>query len=180
MRRLANLSPRQRLLFGGAAATGLVVVIVLILLIASATSDAALDQPIAFDHNKHVYENRIQCQFCHTGVYTSPVAGIPSVENCMGCHGHIATDNPEIVKLTEYWENQEPIPWRRVYKEPSYVYFTHSSHVAAGVSCGACHGDVGNMTVAEKVVDLNMGFCLDCHAEQDNKDALYDCAVCHR
>jgi len=25
-----------------------------------------------------------------------------------------------------------------------------------------------------------MGFCLDCHAEQENKEALYDCAVCHR
>jgi hypothetical protein len=182
MRRLADLSPRQRLLFGGAAVGGLVVVIVLILLIASATSDAAVEQPIAFNHSKHVHiaEDGIQCQFCHTGVYTSPVAGIPSVEKCMGCHGHIATDNPEIVKLTEYWENQEPIPWQRVYEQPSYVYFNHSSHVASGVTCGACHGDVGNMTVAEKVVDMTMGFCLDCHAKQDNKDALYDCTVCHR
>jgi hypothetical protein len=36
------------------------------------------------------------------------------------------------------------------------------------------------MTVAEEVVNMNMGFCLDCHAEQENKDALWDCAVCHR
>ena len=182
MRRLADLSPRQRLLFGGAAIGGLVVVIVLILLIASATSDAAVEQPIAFNHNKHVNiaEDGIQCQFCHVGVYDSPVAGIPSVEKCMGCHGHIATDNPEIVTLTEYWENQEPIPWQRVNEQPSFVYFNHSSHVSSGVTCGSCHGDVGNMTVAEKVVDMNMGFCLDCHAKQDNKDALYDCAVCHR
>ena len=55
MRRLANLSPRQRLIFGGAAVGGLVVLIILILLISSATSDAAEKQPIAFNHNKHVH-----------------------------------------------------------------------------------------------------------------------------
>jgi c(7)-type cytochrome triheme protein len=98
----------------------------------------------------------------------------------MGCHTYIATDSQKIHKLAEYWEKQEPIPWVRVNQQPSYVYFNHASHVAAGVGCGSCHGDVADMTVAEPVVNMNMGFCLDCHAEQENKDALYDCAVCHR
>jgi c(7)-type cytochrome triheme protein len=98
----------------------------------------------------------------------------------MGCHSHIATGKPEIVKLASYWEKQEPIPWVRVNRQPSYVYFNHSSHISAGVNCGSCHGDVANMKEAESVVKMNMGFCLDCHAEQENKDALYDCAVCHR
>ena len=177
MRRLTSLSPRQRLLFGGAA-VGLVVVVVVLLLIVSAAG-ADDGQPIAFKHDVHA-QNGIQCQFCHTGVYTSPVAGIPSVQKCMGCHAYIATDKPEIKELAGYWERQEPIPWVRVNQQPSYVYFSHENHIAGSVTCGACHGDVAGMTVAKSVVNMNMGFCLDCHLEQENKDALRDCTVCHR
>jgi hypothetical protein len=177
MRRLTSLLIKRRLLMGGAAG-GLVVVVVVLLLIVNAAG-AGDEQPIAFEHNTHA-ENGIQCQFCHTGVYKSPAAGIPSIEKCMGCHTYIATDSNQIKKLAGYWERQEPVLWVRVNQQPSYVYFNHVSHVSAGVSCGACHGDVANMTVAESVVNMNMGFCLDCHAEQENKDALHDCAVCHR
>jgi hypothetical protein len=179
MRRLASLSFRQRLLIGGAA-TGLVIVLLaLVLLIANTGTSAADEQPIQFNHKAHA-DNGISCQFCHVGVTQGPVAGIPSVEKCMGCHSHIATGKPEIVKLASYWEKQEPIPWVRVNRQPSYVYFNHASHITAGVNCGSCHGDVANMKEAESVVRMNMGFCLECHAEQENKDALYDCAVCHR
>lgn len=177
MRRLTSLSPRLRLLIAGGAVGLVAVVIILLLVVSSAGADD--EQPIAFKHDAHA-RNGIQCQFCHTGVYKSPVAGIPSVEKCMGCHTYIATDSKQIKKLAGYWERQEPIPWVRVNQQPSYVYFNHASHIAASVSCGSCHGDVGSMTVAKPVVNMNMGFCLDCHAKQKNKDALYDCAVCHR
>ncbi|MCZ7540752.1 MAG: cytochrome c family protein [Anaerolineae bacterium] len=178
MRRLAGLSSRQRLLFGGAALGGAAVVVILLVIVIAQTS-AADEQPIAFNHSIHAV-NGIQCQFCHTGVAKGPVASIPSVEKCMGCHEYIATDSPQIQKLHGYWERQEPIPWKRVNEQPSFVYFNHASHIAAAVSCGACHGAVEEMTVAEPVVTMNMGFCLDCHAQQENKDALWDCAVCHR
>jgi c(7)-type cytochrome triheme protein len=98
----------------------------------------------------------------------------------MGCHQYVATDKPAIKELAGYWERGEPIPWVRVNREPDYVYFNHASHIAGGVTCGACHGDVANMTVARPAARMNMGFCLNCHADQENKDALYDCAVCHR
>lgn len=179
MRRLAGLPLRQRLVIGGAAAGLVLVIIALLLIVASSQTHAADEQPIKFNHSIHA-QNGISCQFCHVGVTTGPVAGIPSVEKCMGCHSHIATNNPEIIKLTSYWDKQQPIPWVRVNQEPDYVYFNHASHIAAGVNCGSCHGDVANMTVAQKVAKLNMGFCLDCHAQQKNKAALYDCAVCHR
>lgn len=179
MRSLAGLPLRLRILAGGAAAGLVIVVIALILLVSSATG-AAYEQPIAYSHALHAGELKIQCQYCHVGVAKGPVAGIPSVEKCMGCHENIATDSPEVQKLTGYWERQEPVPWVRVNEQPSFVYFNHSSHVASGVTCGACHGDVANMAVVEPAVNMNMGFCLDCHAEQENKDALWDCAVCHR
>jgi hypothetical protein len=179
MRIPAGLSPGRRLLFGAAALAVLMLLIAAYLLFfRSETTTAATDQPIKFNHQVHA-QNNIQCQFCHSGVTKGPAAGIPSVEFCMGCHQTVATESPEIIKLAEYWDRQEPIPWERVNDQPSYVHFNHHSHIAAGVSCGSCHGDVANMTAAESVVNINMGFCLDCHAEQDNKDALWDCAVCH-
>jgi len=178
MRRLAGLSSRQRLLFGGAVLGGAALVVILLVIVIAQTS-ADEGQPIAFNHKRHA-ENGLQCQFCHTGVMKGPVAGIPSVEKCMGCHEYIATDSPQIQKLHGYWERQEPIPWKRVNSQPSFVYFNHASHIAATVSCGACHGAVEEMTIAEPVANMNMGFCLDCHAQQEDKDALWDCAVCHR
>ena len=119
MRRLAGLSSRQRMLLGGVALGGIVALVVVILLVASIASSAEEEQPIAFTHRVHVVDNGIQCQFCHVGVDQSPVASIPSVEKCMGCHGHIATTSPEIQKLAGYWERQEPIPWVRVNRQPS-------------------------------------------------------------
>jgi hypothetical protein len=180
MRMIAGLPLRQRLLIGGAA-VGLVVVLIAVILIATSSgTDAADDQPIAFSHRIHVTENEIQCQFCHYGVNKSPSAVIPSVEKCMGCHQYIATDSPEIEKLAGYWERQEPIPWIRMNEQPDYVYFSHQPHIAAGVSCGSCHGDVAQMSIAEPVVDMNMGFCLDCHNDHGEKEMLWDCTVCHR
>jgi len=179
MRSLSGLPLRLRILAGGAVA-GLVIVVIIVILLISSSTDAAYEQPIAYSHAQHAGEFQIQCQYCHAGVAKGPVAGIPSVEKCMGCHQYVAIESPEIEKLTEYWNNNEPVPWVRVNKQPSFVYFNHSSHIAASVTCGACHGDIASMDVVEPVVDMTMGFCLDCHAEQENKDALWDCAVCHR
>jgi len=179
MRVIGSLSSRQRLIAGVAVIGLLVLAVVVVLLLTSGKTDAASEQPLAFNHEIHA-QRGIQCQYCHYGVNKSPAAVIPSVELCMGCHEHVRTDSSIIQELTGYWDRQEPIPWHRVYEQPSYVFFNHQSHIASGVTCGACHGDVASMTAAEQVVDHTMGFCLDCHGEQENKDALYDCAVCHR
>jgi c(7)-type cytochrome triheme protein len=98
----------------------------------------------------------------------------------MGCHSVIATDNPEVQKLVGYWERQEPVPWVRIYRLPRFTFFSHQVHVAAGLNCENCHGDVANMVTMEAVVDMNMGWCLDCHDQQPNATQLKDCVVCHR
>ncbi|MBN1679707.1 MAG: cytochrome c3 family protein [Anaerolineae bacterium] len=179
MRVVTGLFSGRRLVVGMVALASMLLLAAYLLFFTSDTTTARTDQPIAFNHEVHA-QNGIPCQYCHNGVTRSPVAGIPSVELCMGCHQHVATEKNEIVKLAGYWERQEPIPWKRVHYQPDYVYFNHQSHITAGVNCGSCHGDVARMKEAEAVVNMNMGFCLDCHAEQKNKDALYDCVVCHR
>ncbi len=158
------------------------------LLVAAQTQAAAPNQqaappdqqPIAFNHQIMVQAG-IPCLFCHTKVTKSPVAGIPSVEKCMGCHKVIATNTPEIGKVAQYWQNQQPIPWLRVNQLPRFVYFSHRVHiVAGGLNCERCHGDVGHMTIDQPVVKMNMGWCLDCHEQQSNAGQLMDCVTCHQ
>ena len=147
--------------------------------IAVETSGVAVnpgDQPIAFSHAHHVGEYEIACEFCHAYARRGPVAGIPSVERCVGCHRSILSDQPEIQKLFGYWENEEPIPWIRIHDLPNYVRFTHKAHVRAEIACDNCHGDVAQMEIVQQTESLSMGWCLDCHKE---RDASRDCLICH-
>jgi c(7)-type cytochrome triheme protein len=159
---------------------GVVVILVPLAYFSSvARTRAASEQPLAFNHQAMVRLG-IGCLFCHTDAPRSLAAGMPSEQKCMGCHHVIATDNPEIQKLSTYWERQEPLQWVRVNALPRFVYFSHQVHIAAYLNCERCHGDVGHMTVAVPVVKMNMGFCLDCHNQQPNAAQLRDCVVCHQ
>lgn len=133
-------------------------------------------QPIDFSHAHHVTEVGLDCQFCHAYARRGPVAGIPSVQRCAGCHETVLSEQPEIVKVLEYWNNKEPIPWVRVHDLPDYVRFSHKPHIRAGVNCADCHGNVGAMEAAVQVESLSMGWCVDCHNE---REASRDCLVCH-
>lgn len=134
-------------------------------------------QPIAFTHRRHI-EKQINCTSCHASVDQGPVAGIPSVKICMLCHTTIATDRPEIKKVAGYAERGEEIPWQRVYAFTPYghVRFNHAPHIRAGVDCAKCHGDLSKQTVAQRAINLTMGYCLDCHKA---KNASTECIACH-
>lgn len=176
---IIDRSPRRLRLVVGAVAV-VIVLGGLYFLFGSKTQAASPQQPIAFNHEVMV-QIGIPCLFCHTDATKSPVAGMPSVEKCMGCHKVIATNSPEIQKVAGYWARQEPIPWVRVNQLPRFVYFSHRVHVvAAGLNCERCHGDVGHMTVARPVVKMDMGWCLSCHEQQPNAKQLMDCVVCHQ
>lgn len=134
-------------------------------------------QPIAFTHQAHL-ANRLQCTDCHTGVEKGPEAGLPSVKLCMTCHSVIATDRPEIKKVAAYLTRGEEISWQRVYSfSPSaHLKFNHAPHIRAKVACASCHGDMTQQTVAVRSVDLNMGFCINCHKL---RKVSIDCTTCH-
>jgi hypothetical protein len=135
-------------------------------------------QPIAFPHNVHVEKGVTCTEYCHESVTKGPIAGLPSVKTCMICHEAIATDRPLIKTITDYQSKGLDIAWQRVYGyvAEAHVRFNHAPHIRAGVDCATCHGNVGRQTVAERVVDLNMGFCVDCHKR---KNASNDCLTCH-
>ncbi len=134
-------------------------------------------QPIAFPHSKHI-ANGIGCMTCHIGVDKGPVAGIPSAKLCMGCHEVLASDRPEVKKLTAYYNSGLDISWQRVsgFATSAHVKFNHSPHIRAGIDCSRCHGDVAEMMVVVRAVKIDMGFCLSCHRA---KQVSTDCVTCH-
>ena len=134
-------------------------------------------QPIPFPHKTHLAKGA-ECTDCHETVERGPVAGIPSVKTCMVCHSQIATTKPLIKEVTSYSEKGIDIPWQRVYgfSQEAHVRFNHAPHIRAKVDCAQCHGDLKQMTVAERSVDHTMGFCVNCHRQ---KSAPNDCLTCH-
>lgn len=142
-------------------------------------SDKQPAQPIAFSHRIHAGENDIPCLYCHTYADRSAVAGVPSVQKCIGCHQIIKRDAPEILKVNDYWERKEPIPWIKVHNLPDFVYFSHKRHIRAGIECNSCHGNVAGMDVITRVSSLKMGWCIDCHMSHNVKNGR-DCWTCHK
>ena len=140
------------------------------------TDAAAATAAVAFDHRVHVTDNALDCQLCHAYARRGPVAGLPPVARCAGCHRFVAAENPAVESLMARFEAGEPLAWTRVHRLPDYVRFTHKRHVRAGVACRTCHGDVGAMRTVEQVAPLTMGWCLGCHEQRRAPD---DCLTCH-
>lgn len=148
----------------------------------------APSQPIPFSHRIHAGNNRIPCQYCHTGADRSRHAGVPPLLTCMNCHRVTKVDSPWIQKIAKMVGDDEAIRWERVYALPDHVYFDHRPHVNAGISCQACHGAVVGMETLSRAMNMRMGACLECH--RNPKGALPAgspvlrgpeyCAACHR
>jgi len=181
MEELSEGLPRRLLIMGGVAA--LAVVLLVAFLFVRGQAQAAPPQPIDFSHQKHV-EAGVQCLFCHSGAIRSAVASVPSVQKCASCHLKFQPekekDRVEAQKVIDAWRNGQTIRWNRVYDLPDFVYFTHRTHIRNGVSCETCHGDVSKMGVAQMVYNVNMGFFLDCHRQQERAADLIDCVACHK
>jgi c(7)-type cytochrome triheme protein len=100
----------------------------------------------------------------------------------MGCHTIIAPEDETVQKVAGYWEQGKPIPWAQVNSQPDFVYFSHRPHIAGGLNCEECHGNVGAMEETRPVLRMDMGWCLDCHTEQTPEKVarLVDCVTCHK
>lgn len=138
---------------------------------------AAQMQPINYSHKIHAGDYKLDCLYCHSGARRAPVAGIPSVQFCMGCHRMAAITKPEIVKLRGYYDRQEPVRWARIVKEPDFVFFNHSPHILKGIRCQQCHGPIETMAQVRLDHTLSMTVCVDCHRQ---RAASTDCYTCHR
>ena len=139
---------------------------------------AVVAQPVPFSHQHHVAGLGLDCRFCHTSVESSATAGLPATTTCMTCHSQIWTNAAVLAPVRASLANDMPIVWHRVTDLPGYVYFNHSIHIAKGVGCESCHGEVDTMALTYKEKTLTMAFCLECHRNPGPnlrpKSALYD------
>jgi cytochrome c7-like protein len=131
----------------------------------------------AFNHRVHVTDNLIGCGTCHPYARHGPVAGVASLATCMGCHKFAGKDKPAIQAIAAAARAKQPLEFWRVFREPDHVYFSHERHLARGVACAECHGDVAHMAQDVRVKDMHMGFCVECHRL---RQANIDCITCHK
>ncbi len=122
-------------------------------------------QPVQFSHRHHGGDDGIDCRYCHTTVETGASAGMPPTQTCMNCHTQIWNDSPYLEIVRASYRENKPIKWERVHDLPEYAYFNHSIHVAKGVGCSSCHGDVANMAVVYQENTLQMEWCVACHKD---------------
>jgi hypothetical protein len=136
------------------------------------------DQPVPFSHEHHVKGLGIDCRYCHTSVEESSFAGIPPTETCMTCHSKVWTNAPVLQPIRTSWALNKPLAgpggdktvapgWVRVHNVPQFVYFNHSIHIAKGVGCSTCHGNVQDMPLVYQAASLQMEWCLQCHREPE-------------
>ena len=139
----------------------------------------------------------IPCLYCHTMPYKGRHSTIPSTAVCMNCHVSVGLNKEWVLKMKEYWERGEPIPWVKVHDLPDFVYYDHSAHLnardekgnpklprtdAQGQTinvCENCHGKVEQMDIVAVQNPFNMQWCIDCHRKPEMK-ASTDCVTCHR
>jgi len=110
----------------------------------------AVDQPIAFNHSKHVEGLGLECTTCHLYAVTGTRATIPNIEV------------------------------RKIYRVPTHVYFSHRRHTSvAEIECETCHGAIGEKStpVSRPIVKITMDRCVECHRLSG---ASTDCISCHR
>ncbi|SRR5579864_7725358 len=129
----------------------------------STRAKVPVDQPVPFSHEHHVGGLGIDCRYCHTSVENSSFAGIPPTKTCMNCHSQIWINAPMLEPVRQSFRTDQSLRWIRVHDLPDYVYFNHSIHVAKGVGCTTCHGQIDKMPLTWQENSLQMSWCLDCH-----------------
>ncbi len=142
-------------------------------------------QPLQFPHKLHVGFG-VQCLYCHPGAWKGKSSGLPTETKCWGCHQQLPVKTADQQILADAVKNNEPIKWVPVFIVPDFVYYNHQPHIAYGLNCETCHGEVSYMTVVVLPKHkINMGWCLHCHRTiAANDPVLYtkltDCGTCHR
>lgn len=160
--------------------------------------DPAVKQPVQFPHKTHV--ELLECTDCHTRATKGPVAGRPSMETCLSCHSPGEGNTAEEQKLLAFAEQGSEVPWKRVWRLPSHVFFPHRTHVVvAKIKCQTCHGPMETLErpPAHPLKTLSMNDCIACHKkwEQSREHTAQeakpvetvarrpistDCTTCHR
>lgn len=162
----------------GLLIVGLILISGLLLMFAFGAVRGRLTQPVSFNHKIHA-ENDLECLDCHIYFQDRATSGRPGLEICSLCHEEAIGESKEEKKVVEHIQSGEKIDWKRLYRVPEDVYFSHRRHVALGqIECKTCHGDIGqSIRPPSRVRKISMKTCMNCHEENS---VTTDCISCHR
>lgn len=158
-------------------------------------------QPFSFNHKAHTMIAQFDCEQCHWFREDGSFSGVPSLEECLGCHSWQERANryskAETAFLTEFvtedGELKKSPSWLIYHREPDHVYFPHVAHVEmAKIGCEECHRGFGQNNrppqyfvnrisfYSKNVNDnLKMDACISCHFKR-GKFENNSCLVCHK
>jgi len=131
---------------------------------------SGVSQPLpSFSHQRHLAPDVVngKCTVCHGQALTGAAAGRPPTRLCLGCHLMIEPASEDQRRLRAYGSAGQEVPWRRVWRLPAHVVFSHRSHAgSAGLDCAVCHGAMGERSQAlqRPLQTLTMKQCVACHA----------------
>jgi menaquinone reductase, multiheme cytochrome c subunit len=131
-------------------------------------------QPVPFSHALHAGQLQMDCRYCHNTVFDAAHAAVPPTATCINCHSPadeagvtslaaVRENSQRLAPIHESWETGRSVAWVRVHHLPQFVFFNHSAHVNAGVSCVSCHGRIDQMETVYQARQLSMAWCLECH-----------------
>lgn len=162
-------------------------------------------QPIGFNHVVHMESVDDGCESCHFFRDDGTFAGIPTLEQCSGCHEEVQGESPdEEIFVNEYVLKEREVPWLVYSRQPDCVFFSHAAHVKmAGMDCVACHGHIGESTSLKPYQEnrltgysrdiwgtniagfkkhswdrMKMDDCAECHLEETGSKG--PCFQCHK
>lgn len=162
--------------------------------------EPAVTQPVEFPHKAHLElkEQKLTCTSCHELADKGFAAGRPSTKKCLSCHSGAEAKSPAEKKVQAFGEKGQEIPWKRIWRLPSHVFFSHRTHVGARIECQTCHGRMETLErpPARPLKKLVMDDCIACHEkwrwpEEPKKrrepveramlrQVSVDCNACHR
>ena len=158
--------------------------------------EPAVKQPIEYPHKTHVEKLKLPCTSCHQRAEKDAVAGRPPTALCLACHSGGETESNEVKKIRAFGEKGQEIPWKRVWRLPPHVFFSHRTHVVvAKVKCQTCHGPMETLDrpPARALKTLAMNDCIGCHEKWEGpkekgtgvvkvaaRRVSTDCNACHR
>ncbi len=158
------------------AAVAACVIAALVPSFAQTNRSTAPEQPLPYSHKLHVALG-LKCQQCHPNPDPGESMTFPATSFCMTCHIAVAKEKPAIQKLSALAVAKKAVPWVRINAVPAGIYWSHRSHLLAGAKCTVCHGEVGQMDVVAKTVDVTtMKGCIACHKQFR---ASTGCEFCH-
>lgn len=124
-------------------------------------------QPVAFSHKTHIEKYGMKCTFCHSTATSQDFSIIPSTHSCMTCHVALRNESELIKNLNLSSDNDSVLTWKRIYRLPDFVHFSHKNHLRAKIDCSSCHGEVEKLDSMKMQTRLTMKWCLQCHREPE-------------